>query len=57
MNRQKAEEKGIGRSHRQKQVGPFLHVSNHEYFGDNFISKPNLNPNPRYKVSILSHQY
>ena len=32
---------------------PFLHVSNHEYYGDNFIS----NPNPRYKVSIISHQY
>ena len=34
---------------------PFLHVSNHEYYGDNFISKPN--PNSRYKVSIISHQY
>ena len=37
--------------------GPFFHVSNHEYYGDNFISKPNPNPNPRYKVSIISHQY
>ena len=27
---------------------PFLHVSNHEYYGDNFISKSN----PRYKVSM-----
>ena len=34
---------------------PFLHVSSHKYYGDNFISKPN--PNPRYKVSIISHQY
>ena len=34
---------------------PFLHISNHEYYGDNFISKPN--PNPRYKVSIICHQY
>ena len=31
---------------------PFLHVSNHEYYGDNFISKPNPNPNPRYKVLV-----
>ena len=36
---------------------PFLHVSNHEYYGDNFISKPKSNPNPRYEVSIISHQY
>ena len=27
---------------------PFIHVSIHEYYGDNFISKPNSNPNPRY---------
>ena len=42
---------------RSKEKRPFLHVSNHEYYGDNFISKPNPNPNPRYKVSIISHQY
>ena len=35
--------------------GFLLHVSTHEYYGDNFISNPN--PNPRYKVSIISLQY
>ena len=27
---------------------PFLHVSNHEYCGDNFISKPNPNSSHQY---------